>query len=236
MKKVYALALGTLTAALLLVGFGSRSAWGQQASSKSADDAKCTLPADVHPETYSRITIPKREDLKTDEERSAWDRRLQQDPHELDNPDHFQGTSHRMYLPVIGEMTRNTLFWLRAADDLTEHDKVLVQNTATRESGNQIEYSTHPKYLTPEEVEVIKDKKEPMGLPEKDVTIIHLVRQMIHGPAVDSKTYADAHRLFGDRGVLTIVYFSTYYASNAMLFRTYDVVLPHCEPLKYPVE
>jgi hypothetical protein len=205
MKKVHMLVAGMLTSLLLILGFSGGNAWGQQAPAKSADDAKCTLPSDVHPETYSRITIPKREDLKTDEERAAWDRRLQQDPHELDNPDHFQGTSHRMYLPVVGEHTRDTLFWLRANGPLTDHDKALVQNAAARESGNQIEYSPKSKFLTPEEVDVIKNKKEPTGLSETDVTIIRMVRQMIHGPKVDSKTYADAHRLFGDRGVMMVV-------------------------------
>src|SRR4029077_13809157 len=129
-----------------------------------------------------------------------------------------------------------TLFWLRAHGPLDDHDKALTQNVASRESGNQIEYSPKSKLLTPEESDIIKNKKEPTGLSEKDATIIRIVRQMIHGPIVDSKTYADAHRLFGDRGVLMIVNFATYYASNAMLFRTYGVVLPHCEPPRYPLD
>src|SRR5258708_35902994 len=106
MKLVNMRASGIMLAALLILGLSSHNAGSPQALAKSApssaDDANCTLPSDVHPETYSRITVPKREDLQSDEERAAWDRRLKQDPHELDNPDHFQGTSHRLYLPVVG--------------------------------------------------------------------------------------------------------------------------------------
>jgi predicted helicase len=230
MKALHVLAWTTIMAVVLFLGVGSSPSFAQRGTKLTAEE-KAKLPKDVDPDTLSRLSLPKREMFDNDEEKAAWDDAFKKDPTLFDR---FHATAHRLYLPVIADHYRDSLYWLRAKGPLEPRLKTLASMVATRETDNYIEYARQPKDISPEVIDVIKFRKDPSGLAEKDQAVIRLVREMVHEKKVSSKTYADAKRLFGDRGVMTIACFTVYYASNAMMFHLYDKQLVPGQPPPFP--
>lgn len=102
---------------------------------------------------------------------------------------------------------------------------------ATRESNNEVEWNDHEaigiKLLTPEVVEIVRNKQDPKGLEEKEALIMQFGRELFHKPKVSSKTFADMERNFGRQGTLGISLVMGYYTASALLMHAYD---QHTEP------
>ena len=218
----------------LIGGLGPRNALAQQ----SADKAQTSgLPSDIYPDTLTRIPQAKREDLKTEEEKQAFDRTA--------GPNGAQAgpvgaNELRRYFPIVASDYRDAIRWLREKSGLEPRYAELAILVATRESNGQYEWSAHePSALkagiSQNTVDIVRNKKGAKGLPEKEEVIIRFGREMHREPKVSSKTFADAERLFGRKGTLAIAMIISHYSMSSMFLHAYDAHWRPDQPPPFPV-
>ena len=224
MSRLYCSIAWAATVWVLLFGIGSSSSFSQTLPKDYKGETN--YPSDIHLETLSRLGRPSLDEFTDPEEKASYEKQMAKDPTLFDR---FHATAHRLHTPIIAEHYRESLYWLRAKGPLEEDMKALVRMVATVESNNYIEFGANG--VSPAAAEVVKNRKDPSGLPEKEQVVIRIVRKMLHGPIVDSADYAAAKRLFGERGIVTLADFTVYYGANAMMFRLFDKqLLPGKKP------
>jgi hypothetical protein len=214
--------------ALLITDIGLRISLAQNDGKSSVKG----LPADIYPDSFARAPLPKRSDLKTDEERKAFDVVA---PEGL-KPGPIPPNNLRLYFPIVAEHYRAAVRWLRENSGNEPKYMELAILVAVREAGGQYEWTAHEtsavKAGIPQStVEIVRNKQDAKGLPEKEEVIIRFGREMRHSPRVSARTFADAERLFGRKGTLAIAMIMAHYASSSNLLHTYDA---HWDPTKKP--
>jgi carboxymuconolactone decarboxylase family protein len=236
MNAWHVLVLWTVMASVFVWSFELPNAFAQHLSRVEQRAEK--LPADVHPETLSRMPQATRDEFTTEEDRQAYDELVAAEPNfgkpiNRSNPELVNGTPQmgatgtRLHIPIVSRAYRTALSHLREKSGLEQRYRELAIMTANRESENEYEWDAHEltalKAGVPREaIEIIRYKRDTKGLEEKDQAIIQFGREMLRGPKVSSKTFAQMERLFGRRGTLAITLFMIYYQDNALLFRAYD--------------
>ena len=232
MKTLAATAFRTLLTFTLLGGFGSGSAFAQQASGGPPTAEK--LPPDVRPDTLARNARVKREDFTTDEEKQAFDRVVAISPQ--DSKQHiFEGwlgpSGTRMLIPEVAEMYLRQNAMVRDKSGLDPKYRELAILVATRECDNKSEFIDHAareitrRLLDPHVIEVVQKREDTKGLEEKEALVIQFGRELFNQPKVSSKTFANVERNFGEKATLGITLTMGYYVSNALLMRAYDTQL-----------
>ena len=223
MKATFLVVVGLMMAFAFLAISNSRSALAQQNSSvgQSAE----TLPPDIHPETLSRATRLKREDLTTDEEKQGYDRVMDLMPKQ--SVSRWLGpTGTRLGIPEVAEIDHRELTILRQKSGVDPKYIELTIAVATRETDNKDEFLNHEpdaiKVLGLKVEDIVRLRQDPKGLEEKEVAIIQFGRELFHQPIVSSKAFADLERNFGKKGALGITLIMCHYDSNGLLMRAYD--------------
>ena len=221
----------SVLAVAFVLGFGLSSVLGQQ--SVGAGQSAQKLPPDVLPSSLARAPWPTKADccpLNTEEERQAYSKAV--NTAETKNPPSMGTHGMRNYFPIYAIKYYEAYAWLDKEGKLEPRYVALAQCVGTREvgGGGHREWYIHAagarKAGIPEsELEVIRNQKDTKGLPEKDAVLIQFGREMMRGPKVTSKTFAEAERLFGRRGVLVITIQVARYADNGLINRAYDVQL-----------
>jgi len=229
MKVLTVVALSIPMAFALLGGVGSGCALAQQSSGVAPSVEK--LPADVHPDTLSRMTRVKREDFTTDEEKQAFDRVVALSPQDF-KKNYFEGWlgpgQMRMQIPEVEEIYLKQSALIREKSGLDPKYRELAILVATRECDNKSEFIDHAareitrKSLDPHVVEVVRKREDTKGLEEKEALIIQFGRELFNQPRVSSKTFAEMERNFGKKATLGITLTMGHYVSNVLLMRAYD--------------
>jgi 4-carboxymuconolactone decarboxylase len=81
-------------------------------------------------------------------------------------------------------------------------------------------------------IDVVKYRKSPEGLAEKDAVIISLGREVLGKHHVSFATAARALSLFGNQGLVNIVSLMGDYAATTILLNTFD---QHVRPTDKPL-
>jgi 4-carboxymuconolactone decarboxylase len=223
--------LWTITiVASLLAGFGFRSVLAQQ---DAAQGSVAGLPSDIYPDSFARAPLPKREDLKTEEEKKAFD--VVAGPEGL-KPGPIPPNNLRLYFPIAADHYRTAIRWLREQSGVEPKYAELAILVAVREAGGQYEWTAHEASavkagISQQTVELVRNKADAKGLPEKEAVIIRFGREMHRQQTVSSKTFADAERLFGRKGTLATAIIMAHYSASSMLLHAYDA---HWDPAKKP--
>lgn len=212
-------------------GFVVRGALAQQGSGSGQSAAK--LPSDIFPDTLARIPLPKREDLKTDEEKQAFDRVA--GPNGL-QPGPVAPNTIRLYFPIVADRYRDSVRYLRERSGLEPRLAELAILVATRESDALYEWNAHePSALKAgiprQTVEIVRNKKDAQGLPADQEVIIRFGREMLRQPRVSSKTFADAERVLGRMNTLAVAMLVAHYHASGVLLHAYDA---HWRPDQKP--
>jgi 4-carboxymuconolactone decarboxylase len=199
-------------------------AWAQQSTASGQNAA--SKPSDIFPESRARIPAAKRADFSNDEEKQAFDRIVGRDGGQVPT----NATGIRLHFPVVAEHYREANTWLREKAGLDSKFEELAILVAAREANGALEFLAHERGglaagVSQEAIDILKQNRDPVALEEQERVIIHLGREMHRAPKVSSKTFADATRLFGQRGTLTIVSLIVHYSASAMLLHAYDVQL-----------
>ena len=222
----------TIMVSLLSGGFGSVKALAQQSAPATQSMEK--LPADIHPDSLSRIPRAKREDLTTEEERQAFDRLVGANAISQTGP--LGPTGTRLHFPIAAELYRNAVRWIRENAGLEPRFVELAILVATRETNGQYEWLAHEPSaleagLLQETIDIVKFKRDTKELGEKEQVLIRFGREMSREPKVSSKTFADMERLFGRKGTLAVTMLIAHYSTSSILLHTYD---QHLRPEQKP--
>lgn len=235
--------LAALMAAVFLLGFGFRDLVAQQ--SAGTRQSTQTLPPDVLPGSLARIPWPTKEDccpLNSEEERQAFAKSgaTAENPKK---PASMGLGGMRAYFPIYAQKYNETHQWLDEEGKLEPRYVELAMVVGSREigAGGYREWFIHSRAarregVSDEVLEVVRTQKETRGLDPKDAALIQFSREMVRGPRVTSKTFADTERLFGRRGTLVISFQVARYAALALGARAYNVQLEPGQTAPWPAQ
>jgi len=193
--------------------------------SPMALSAQTKLPADIHPESLSRVPPVQRADLDADGRR-IWDL--------------IAGASGQ--IPKTGPAAV-TMHSPKAAEPIQLLNQVLRKTVvgpryfelsaliAAREFDQQYEWSGHEPAalragLEQSLIDVVKFNRDISGLMEKDATVIRLGRAVFRDHKVSSDLWAKTVDLFGRQGAVEIVTIMGDYAMAAIFLTAVDQQLP----------
>jgi hypothetical protein len=219
MKRMTVVGLWTMSLALaLILGYGSRRASAQEGAG-AAPAAGEKLPADIVPETRNRNPKVMRDDMMTDDDKTAYDLAVAKG-----NVAYSGWNGIRLQVPVVHTAYRVAIQTLDKEND--SRYQSLAMLIGAREADDGYDFLNHEKLsvknLPRETVEVLKYGKDTTGLDEKDAAMIQFGREMFEQRKVSSKTFADMQRLFGRRRTYSLVQSMIFFNGSGYLLHAYD--------------
>ena len=196
-----------------------------------------TLPADIHPESGSRLPLLTREQMD-EQGRAFYDAVTGPQSRTLVG---LQGPSGIwLHSPELGKRIRTVNQYLRYDTALERRLTELAILVTARELDNQFEWTAHEpaalqEGLDPAIIEVVKHRKPVSGLGPKEAVIITFGREVFRERKVRSETFARALELFGPRDVVNLTALMGNYAMTAVILDAVDQQLrPDQTPLLDP--
>src|SRR3989449_2783555 len=199
-------------------------ALGPQRKETSGGPAMTALPKDIHPESRSRLPLPKRESLDEQGKR-VYDSVLDPKRPTLAG---FQGPAGIwLHSPRVGEPVREMNRILRTEVPLEPRLRELAVLVTSRELDNQFEWTAHEPVamkegLDPKIIDVVKFRKAVSGAAEKETAIIGFGRELFRDRKVRPETYAEMVRIFGQTTVVNIAALMANYALTAVMLTAFD--------------
>jgi 4-carboxymuconolactone decarboxylase len=183
-----------------------------------------SLPADIHPESLSRLPPVQRADLD-DEGKRIWDAIAGGRGIPRTGP-----AAVTMHSPKAAEAIQALNQYLRKTV-VGPRFFELSALIAAREFDQQYEWSGHEPAalragLEQPVIDVVKFGKDVTGLSEKDATVIRLGRALFRDHKVGSELWAKMVELFGRQGALEITAIMADYAMAGFLLTAVDQQLP----------
>jgi len=204
------------------------------AAPQQAASSAQALPRDVHPESLSRVPLVRREDMD-EEGKRVYDLVMGPQTRSLAG---LQGPyGIWLHNPALGEKLLAASQYLRYQTDLGRRLTELATLVIARELENQFEWTAHEPAalrdgLEQNIIDIVKYRREPLGLGEKESVIIRMGREMFRQKKVSSETYAEAVRLFGIKEVVNLSALMAHYTMIGMMLNTFDQQLhPGWKPL-----
>jgi 4-carboxymuconolactone decarboxylase len=193
-----------------------------------------TLPADVHPESLSRLPLRRREDMDAQGQR-FYDAAVGPASRTLVG---LRGPSGIwLHSPALGERMRVVNQYLRFETGLDRRLTELAILVTARELDHQFEWTAHePAALTEglsqEIIDVVKHRRPIAGLGPREAVIVGFGREVFGERKVRSETFSRAVELFGREGVVNLAALMGNYAMTAVMLNAVDQQLhPERRPL-----
>src|SRR5438552_13745884 len=183
-----------------------------------------TLPRDIHPESRSRLPLPKREALDEQGKR-VYDSVL--DPRRPTLAG-FQGPAGIwLHSPRVGEPFREMNRILRTEVPLELRLRELAILVTARAFDSQFEWTAHEPValkegLDPKILDIVKFRKAVSEAPEKETAIIAFGRELFRDRKVRPETYAEMLRVFGQTAVVNLTALMANYAFTAVMLTAFD--------------
>jgi 4-carboxymuconolactone decarboxylase len=186
------------------------------------------LPKDVYPDSRFRLPLPKRADMD-DYGKKVFD--------ELADPGRsslvgLQGPSGiRLHSPRVAKPMSDVNTYLRTGTGLDGRLTEIAIMVTARAMDNQFEWTAHEiagrkTGVEPAIIDLIKYRKPIAGLGEKETIIIRFGRELFDRKKVSSPTFAEALRLFGQRGLVDLTSLMGHYAATSAILTAFDMQLP----------
>jgi len=197
---------------------------GPQRDETSGGPAMTALPKDIHPESRSRLPLPKREALDEQGKR-VYDSVLDPKRPTLAG---FQGPAGIwLHSPRVGEPFREMNRILRNEVPLAPRLRELAILVTAREFDSQFEWTAHEPValkegLDAKVLDTVKFRKAVSGAPEKEAAIIAFGRELFRERRVRAETYAEMVRVFGQTAVVNITALMANYAFTALMLAAFD--------------
>ncbi len=216
----------TLACGLALCFWGASMACAapQQEASGTAAASAQSLPSDVNPASLSRVPLIRREEMDAEGKR-VYDLVMGPQTRSLAG---LQGPyGIWLHNPELGEKLLAASQYLRYRTDLGRRLTELATLVIAREMDNQFEWTAHEPAalrdgLEQNIIDVVKYRRDPVGLGEKETVIIRMGRELFRQKKVSSETYAEAVRLFGVKGVVNLSALMAHYTMIGMMLNTFD--------------
>jgi 4-carboxymuconolactone decarboxylase len=195
--------------------------------------ADSALPADIDPESLSRLPALTREELD-DEGQAAWDLVVGDGPRPLTGP-----AAVSMYSPKVAEAFHLLNQYLRFNGILEDRDFEVAIMQAAREFEQPYEWSAHEgaarRLGIPDAViDAIKYDRGLDGLPGRDRLILRFARALLREHKVDSALYADIVEQFGQQGMVDLATIMGDYVMVGFVLTAADQHLPPNLPNTLP--
>lgn len=187
------------------------------------------LPADIHPQSRSRLPPVDRERMDAQGKRqydALVGRTGGRSIAGLSGPGGLN-----LYSPKAAVHLSGLSNYLRYESLLDGQVREIAILTVAREMDSQFEWFAHEAValregVAPAVIDAIKHRRPLTGLPARDAAIIELGRQALGDKRVASDVFARARGLLGDHALVELVLLMGSYASIATLLTTFDVQLP----------
>ena len=188
--------------------------------------AERALPADIDPESLSRLRALHRDELDA-EGQAAWDLVVGDGPRPLTGP-----AAVSLYSPKIAEGFHIINSYLRGGDAIVEpryYEVAILQ--AAWEFEQAYEWSAHEpaarRFGVPDAViDAIKYDRSVEGLSDKDSAIIRFGRALFRDHEVSSELYAEIVGHFGERGLVELATIMGDYVMAGLVLTAVDQHLP----------
>ena len=186
--------------------------------------AQSKLPADIHPESFSRLPPVQRDSLDAEGQR-VWDAIAGGRGMPKTGPAPVSMYSPGAAAPIqaLNQYLRKTVAGPRYFE--------LSALLAAREFDQQYEWSGHEPAalragLEQSVIDVVKFNRDVAGLPDKDATVIRLARALFREHKVSSELWAKTVEHFGRQGAVEIVATMGDYVMAGFLLTAVDQQLP----------
>jgi len=194
-----------------------------------------SLPADIHPESLSRLPPVQRTDLN-DEGKRIWDSIATGGR----GMPRTGPAAVSMYSPNAAEPIQALNQYLRKTVVGSRFFE-LSALIAAREFDQQYEWSGHEPAalragLEQSVIDVVKFDKDVNGLSEKDATVIRLGRALLREHKVSSALWAKTVELFGRQGAVEITAIMGDYVMAGLMLTAVDQQLPPDRKALLPVK
>jgi 4-carboxymuconolactone decarboxylase len=212
---------------------------GSVAEAAAAQTPARPRPSDIDPGSDSRLPVAKRDSLD-DLGKSLYDK-IDADARSGRSLAGFKGPyGIALYSPRVTEADQRKNDYLRFDSTIGRRLYEVAVLVTARELNHQFEWSAHEPAALKAGVEqpvidAIKYRRPLSGLQPKDAAIIQVGRELFRSQRVDSKTYADALKLFGPKELVDVVSVMGNYSAIAILLNAFDQQLaPGQQPLLPP--
>jgi 4-carboxymuconolactone decarboxylase len=202
-------------------------------ASVSALTGQTVRPADIHPESLSRLPPVQRSELD-DEGKRIWDHIAGTGTMPRTGPAAVSMYSPKAAAPIheLNQYLRTTVVGRRYFE--------LSALIAAREFDQQYEWSGHEPAalragLEQSVIDVVKFKKDVAGLSEKDATVIRLGRALLREHKVSPELWAKTVELFGRQGAIEITAIIGDYVMAGLMLTAVDQQLPADRKATLPV-
>jgi 4-carboxymuconolactone decarboxylase len=199
-----------------------------QSGSATPPAASTALPKDIDPQSFSRLPLIKRDDMKDEDGKRIYDE-LAGGPGKTVTPTGPVAIS--LYSPKVAESIQMLNQYLRFHGVLKPRDFEVAILVVAREFDQQYEWSGHEMGARAAKVpqpviDAIKFNKDTSGFSEQDTLLITFARHLLHQHKLDSDLYAKAVATFGRQGTLELATIIGDYAMAAMMLNATDQHLP----------
>jgi 4-carboxymuconolactone decarboxylase len=186
------------------------------------------LPKDVDPQSFSRLPLLTRDDMKDEDGKRIYDM-LAGGPGKTVGATGPAAIS--LYSPKVAEAIQMLNQYLRFHGVLKARDFEVAILVVAREFDQQYEWSGHEMGARAAKVpqpviDAIKFNKDAMGFSDQDSLLITFTRQLLHQHKLDSDLYAKTVATFGKQGTLELATIVGDYAMAAMMLNATDQHLP----------
>jgi 4-carboxymuconolactone decarboxylase len=195
---------------------------------------KTTLPADVHPQSRSRLPLVKREDMD-EAGKKAYDAVV--DPNSRLKAQLLGPAGIWLNVPELSPHIREINWFLRNQFPLDAKLTELVILATARQSDAQIEWSAHEPAalkagLAQNVIDIVKFRRPIENVDAKEAVIIKFARELLGDNHLTSETYAEALKLFGQKTLVMMVLLMANYSQTAIILHAFDQQLrPELTPL-----
>lgn len=201
-----------------------------QADPAAVQTSAQPVPRDIYADSGSRVPVVKRESL--DElGRTLYDK-IDADARSGRSIAGFRGPyGIALYSPRVADADQRKNDYLRFDSPIGRRLYEVAVLVTARELDHQFEWTSHETVALKAGVEqavidVIKYRRPLAGLQPKDSAIIQLGRELFRHRSVESKTFADALKLFGPKELVDVVSVMGNYSAIAILLNAFDQQLP----------
>ncbi len=197
-------------------------------------EKKLQLPADIHPESRSRLPLVKRDNLD-EAGRKAFDAVV--DPQSRLRAELIGPAGIWLNAPELSPHIREINWYLRNRVALEAKLTELVILATIRETDGQTEWAAHEPAalkagLGQNIVDIVKFRRAIEGASPKEAAIIRTARELLGQKRLSSETYSEALKLFGQKDLVEMVLLMANYAQTSIILHAFDQQLrPDLTPL-----
>lgn len=230
------LAKSALRACVIMVGILAPASFaGAQATLDERVPQKATrLPADVDPESRSRLPLVKREDLD-DSGKKAFDAVV--DPASRLKAEIVGPAGIWLHAPELSPHIREINWYLRNRIKLEPKLTELAILATVRETDGETEWAAHEPAalkagLTQNVIDIVKFRRAIAGVAPAEAAIMNIARELLGQKRLSAETYAAGLQQFGQKNLVELILLIANYAQTSIILHAFNQQLrPDLQPL-----